>query len=42
MANGKRFIAYEIINRLKERGANKALMHLQEGLRARQLENGQG
>jgi REP element-mobilizing transposase RayT len=41
MANGKRFIAYEIVKRLKEKGANKVLLQLQDGLSARQLKKGQ-
>lgn len=41
MANGKRFIAYEIIRRLKEKDANNILLQLKEGLTHKQLEKGQ-
>ena len=41
VANGKRFIAYEIVKRLKEKNCNKILIQLQEGLSAKQLEKGQ-
>jgi hypothetical protein len=34
-------MAYEIVKRLKEKGANKVLLQLQEGLSAIQLEKGQ-
>ncbi len=36
-----RFIAYEIIRHLKERGANSILLQFKEGLTNRQLEKGQ-
>ncbi len=32
VSNGKRFIAYEIIKRLEERGLSKILLRLKEGL----------
>lgn len=41
MGNGKRFMAYEIVNRLKARNDNKVLMQLEEGLSAKQIEKGQ-
>ena len=41
MANGKRFIAYEIVKRLKEKDANRILLQLREGLTPKQLEKGQ-
>ena len=41
VGNGKRFIAYEIITRLKALNDNKVLMQLQEGLSAKQIEKGQ-
>ncbi len=41
VANGKRFIAYEIIKRLKKKQSHKVLMQLQEGLSLKQLEKGQ-
>ncbi len=41
VANGKRFIAYEIIKRLKQKQCYKVLMQLQEGLSVKQLEKGQ-
>ncbi len=41
VANGKRFIAYEIIKRLKKKQSHKVLMQLQEGLSVKQLEKGQ-
>nr|MBA4140204.1 hypothetical protein [Segetibacter sp.] len=41
VANGKRFIAYEIIILLKKKQSHKVLMQLQEGLSLKQLEKGQ-
>ncbi len=41
MANGKRFMAYEIIKRLQATDAGKILMQLQEGLTSKQIEKGQ-
>ena len=41
VGNGKRFMAYEIVNRLKARNDNKVLMQLEEGLSAKQIEKGQ-
>lgn len=41
MANGKRFMAYEIIKRLQAIDAGKILMQLQEGLTVKQIEKGQ-
>ncbi len=41
MANGKRFIADEIIKRLKDKQTNRVLMQLQEGLSGKQLQKGQ-
>jgi len=41
VANGKRFIAYEIIKRLKKKQSHKVLMQLPEGLSVKQLEKGQ-
>jgi len=40
VANGKRFIAYEIIKRLKKTQSYKVLMQLQEGISVKQLEKG--
>jgi len=40
VANGKRFIAYEIFERLKKKQSHKVLMQLQEGLSVKQLEKG--
>ena len=41
VANGKRFMAYEIVKRLKEKRASSILMQLQEGLSPKQLQKGQ-
>ena len=41
VANGKRFMAYEIVERLKEKTHNKVLLQLKEGLSPKQLEKGQ-
>ncbi len=41
VGNGKRFIAYEIIKRLKKKQSHKVLMQLQEGLSVKQLAKGQ-
>jgi len=41
VANGKRFMAYEIISRLKEQDMNRVLLQLKEGLRERDVKKGQ-
>lgn len=41
VSNGKRFIAYEIIKRLEERGLSKILLRLKEGLTQRDVGRGQ-
>ena len=41
MGNGKRFIAYEVIKRLTEKGMNKILLQLKEVLTERDLKKGQ-
>jgi REP element-mobilizing transposase RayT len=41
IANGKRFMAYEIISRLETISAGIILLQLQEGLTAKQIEKGQ-
>lgn len=41
LANGKRFLAYEIVKRLKERGRKDVLMRLQQGVRASYSGRGQ-
>ncbi|MCW3106137.1 MAG: hypothetical protein JWQ09_643 [Segetibacter sp.] len=39
--NGKRFIAYELIKRLQEKGLTKILLQLKEGLTERDVTKGQ-
>ncbi len=41
MGNGKRFMAYDINDRLKIKNEANILMRLQEGLTAKQIEKGQ-
>jgi putative transposase len=41
VANGKRFMAYEIIKRLTEHGLHKILLQLKEGLTDRDVKKGQ-
>jgi len=41
VSNGKRFIAYEIINRLEEKRLSKILLRLKEGLTERDVAKGQ-
>jgi putative transposase len=41
VANGKRFIAYEVIQRLKDKQSHNVLLQLQEGLSDKQLDKGQ-
>jgi putative transposase len=41
VGNGKRFMAYDIIERLKIKNEANILMRLQEGLTAKQIEKGQ-
>ena len=41
MANGKRFMAYEIIKRLTKNGDHKTLLQLKEGITERDITKGQ-
>lgn len=41
IANGKRFIAYEIVRRLEQKGCNNILMQLKEGVSEKQPGKGQ-
>ncbi len=41
IANGKRFIAYEIVRRLEQKGCNNILMLLKEGVSEKQPGKGQ-
>ena len=41
IANGKRFIAYEIVRRLEQKGCNNILMLLKEGVSEKQPRKGQ-
>jgi REP element-mobilizing transposase RayT len=41
VSNGKRFITYEIIKRLEQKGLTKLLSQLKEGLTERDLAKGQ-
>lgn len=41
MSNGKRFMAYELIKRLQEKGLSKILLQLKEGLTERDVAKGQ-
>lgn len=41
IGNGKRFMAYELIKRLKAMNAGNILLRLQEGLTGKQIERGQ-
>ena len=41
LANGKRFLAYEIVRRLKDKGRHDLLQHLQQGVRASDTARGQ-
>ena len=40
VSNGKRFMAYEIINRLEAKGQSKILLRLKEGLTERDIAKG--
>jgi hypothetical protein len=41
VGNGKRFMAYELIKRLEEKGLSKILLQLKEGLTHRDVAKGQ-
>jgi len=41
ISNGRRFIAYEIIKRLEQKGLSKILLQLKEGLTERDVKKGQ-
>jgi len=41
IANGKRFIAYQIVRRLEQKGCNNILMQLNEGVSEKQPGKGQ-
>ena len=41
VSNGKRFMTYEIVKRLEQRGLTKILLQLKEGLTARDVAKGQ-
>ena len=41
ISNGKRFMAYEIIKRLQEKGEGKILLQLKEGLTVKDVAKGQ-